>query len=149
LTKTQEDGAERAKSAVRRSSDEEKVQWHLTLTCSPYNLGVEIEAPSEHIMPVLLPGTLGRRADVTYRFGDQKPVNGLWQMDLRKRSVFLEGEDAERFLAELQRNSHLTIRVNYAHRQFSIAGTHEAVHTMRRSCTVMEASMRLGSVPAS
>jgi hypothetical protein len=142
-------GAEHLYGAVTQSSLEEKVQWHLTLSCSPENLGVEIEAPTEHIMPVLLPGTLGRRADVSYRFGDDKPVSGLWQIDLRKRSVFLEGADAERFVAEMERNNQLTIRVNYAHRQFTIAGTRDVVHTMRRNCTVMNASMILASVPAS
>ena len=125
-------GAEHLYGAVTQSSLEERtVASHTFL--QPRNLGVEIEAPTEHIMPVLLPGTLGRRADVSYRFGDDKPVSGLWQIDLRKRSVFLEGADAERFVAEMERNNQLTIRVNYAHRQFTIAGTRDVVHTMRRN----------------
>ena len=46
-------GAEHLYGAVTQSSMEEKVQWHLTLSCSPENLGVEIEAPTEHIMTLI------------------------------------------------------------------------------------------------
>ena len=73
---------------LTRSSEDEKVQWHLTLICNPNSVSVEIAAPSEYIMPVLLPGALGRRADVSYRFEDEKPVASLWQIDPHRRPSF-------------------------------------------------------------
>jgi hypothetical protein len=140
----------RGAPAMKRSSDDEKIQWHLTLTCSQTSVGVEIEAPSEHIMPVLLPGDLGRRANVSYRFGNDNPVTGLWQIDLQKRAVFLEGEDAERFMSLMAENNRLAVQVNYTHRNFNILGTGEVLHKMRGNCRLMdEASVTLTSQPAS
>lgn len=134
---------------MQRSSDDEKIQWHLTLTCRPDKLGVEIEAPSEHIMPVMLPGELGRRTNVSYRFGNDDPVAGLWQIDSRKRAVYLEGEDAERFMSRMAENNRLVIQVNFTHRNFNIVGTDAVLHYMRRTCGVRNASATWNSQPAS
>jgi hypothetical protein len=140
----------RGAPAMKRSSDDEKIQWHLTLTCTASSVGVEIEAPSEHIMPVLLPGDLGRRANVSYRFGNDNPVTGLWQIDLRKRAVFLEGEDAKRFMSLMAENIRLAVQVNYTHRNFNILGTGEAIRKMHGNCGLMDAaSVTLTSQPAS
>jgi len=133
---------------LTRSSEDEKVQWHLTLICTPNSVSVEIAAPSEYIMPVLLPGALGRRADVSYRFEDEKPVASLWQIDPHRRAVFLKGKDAELFMSEIALNSRLVVHLNHRYREFNIVGTSEAIVNMRHACHVMDVSRTFDSLLA-